>query len=144
MFSLNEADKKDIQELSELEKEIFPEDPWSYTQILNEFENGFSRIWILKVNKRTAGYLIFRKFNPEIEILRIGVKKEYRRKGIGTELMKRLFNFAIKEKISKIFLEVKMSNTPAYSFYKKMGFKELYRRKNYYKDEPALVMLKEI
>ncbi len=144
MFFLNEANEEDIKSISELEKEIFSEEAWSYSQVLNEFENKFSRIWVLKTDKKIVGYLIFREIKPEIEILRIGTKKEYRRKGAGTKLIKKLINFADKEKINKIFLEVKISNSQAYNFYKKLGFKELYERKNYYKNEPALIMLKEI
>ena len=143
MFVLNEASEEEVQILSELEKEIFSEEAWSYSQLLKEFRNKFSRIWILKTEERIIGYLVFRKIEPEIEILRIGIKREYQRKGAGTELMKKLVSFASKEKINKIFLEVKVSNTQAYNFYKKLGFKKLYKRRNYYRNEPALVMLKE-
>jgi len=79
-----------------------------------------------------------------LKFLKIGVKKEYQRKGIATQLMQKLIEFAKEKNISKIFLEVKASNLPAYNFYKKLGFKETYKRKNYYGDEEAIVMAKEI
>jgi len=144
MFILNEVKKEDIKIISELENNLFSKEAWSYLQLLKEFENKFSKIWILKVEEKVIGYLIFRKIEPEIEILRIGIKKEYQRKGAGTEFIKNLIEFAKKEKISKIFLEVKASNLQAFNFYKKLGFKEIYRRKNYYNNEDALIMFKEI
>ena len=144
MFSINESKEEDLQFISKLEKELFLEEAWSYLQLLKEFKNKFSKIWILKEKEKIIGYLIFRKIEPEIEILRIGIKKEYQKKKAGTQLMEKLIKLAKEKEIEKIFLEVKVSNLPAYNFYKKLGFKELYERKNYYIKEPGIVMVKEI
>ncbi len=144
MFTVDEAEEEDIQIVSELEKEIFLEEAWSFKQLLEEFKNSFSSFWILKVNGEIIGYIVFRKIKPEIEILRIGIKRKYQRRGAGTKLMKSLLTFAKEEKFNKIFLEVNISNVQAYNFYKKLGFKEFYERKNYYGNETAIVMLKEL
>jgi len=144
MYLIHEAEEKDLEIISELEKGLFSEENWSYFQILREFKNKFSKILIFKKKEEIIGYLIFREIKPEIEIFKIGVKKEYQRKGVGTKLMQKLMEFAKEKKISKIFLEVKASNLSAYNFYKKLGFKEMYRRKNYYGNEEAIVMVKEI
>jgi len=144
MYLIHEAEERDLQIISELEKDLFFEEKWSYFQILKEFKNEISKIWVLKEKEKIIGYLIFREIKPEIEVFKIGVKKEYQRKGLGTKLMQKLIEFAKEKNISKIFLEVKASNLSAYNFYKKLGFKETYRRKNYYYNEEAIVMVKEI
>ncbi len=144
MFIINEAEEKDLQAIFELEKELFLEEKWSYFQLLEEFKNRFSKIWVLKKEGEVTGYLIFREFPPEIEIFKIGIKRKHQRKGLGTKLLQKLIEVGKGKKISKIFLEVKASNLQAYNFYKKMGFKVFYKRKNYYGKEEALVMLKEI
>jgi ribosomal-protein-alanine N-acetyltransferase len=144
MYLIHEAEKRDLQIISELEKDLFFEEKWSYFQILKEFKNEISKIWVLKEKEKIIGYLIFREIKPEIEVFKIGVKKEYQRKGLGTKLMQKLIEFAKEKNISKIFLEVKASNLSAYNFYKKLGFKETYRRKNYYYNEEAIIMVKEI
>ncbi|MBE5749498.1 MAG: ribosomal-protein-alanine N-acetyltransferase [Clostridiales bacterium] len=71
--------------------------------------------------------------------------KNYRRKGIGKDLLK-IAEHTIKEKsISKIFLEVRESNNPAIGLYTNAGYKRLSVRKKYYSDgENAVVMVKEI
>lgn len=144
MYLIKDAEERDLTTISELERELFLNEAWSYFQILEEFKNKLSKIWILKRDNEILGYLIFRKIKPEIEIFRIGIKRKYQRKGAGTELMQKLIEFAKKENISKIFLEVKISNLSAYNFYKKLGFEEIYRRKNYYGNEEAIIMVKEI
>jgi ribosomal-protein-alanine N-acetyltransferase len=144
MCLIYEAEEKDLRIISELERDLFSEKKWSYFQILREFKNDFSKILVFKEKEEIIGYLIFREIEPEIEILKIGVRKEYQRKGVGTKLMQKLIEIAKEKNISKIFLEVKASNLSAYNFYKKLGFKEMYRRKNYYGNEEAIVMVKEI
>jgi len=144
MYLIHEAEEKDLQIISELERDLFSEEKWSYFQILREFKNNFSKILVYKEKEEIIGYLIFREIEPEIEIFKIGVKKEYQRKGVGTKLIQKLIEIAKEKNISKIFLEVKASNLSAYNFYKKLGFKEMYRRKNYYGNEEAIIMLKEI
>jgi len=144
MYLIHEAEEKDLQIISELERDLFSEEKWSYFQILREFKNDFSKILVFKEKEEIIGYLIFREIEPEIEIFKIGVKKEYQRKGVGTKLIQKLIEIAREKNISKIFLEVKASNLSAYNFYKKLGFKEMYRRKNYYGNEEAIIMLKEI
>jgi ribosomal-protein-alanine N-acetyltransferase len=144
MCLIYEAEEKDLRIISELERDLFSEEKWSYFQILREFKNDFSKILVFKEKEEIIGYLIFREIEPEIEILKIGVRKEYQRKEVGTKLMQKLIDIAKEKNISKIFLEVKASNLSAYNFYKKLGFKEMYRRKNYYGNEEAIIMLKEI
>ena len=144
MCLIYEAEEKDLRIISELERDLFSEEKWSYFQILREFKNDFSKILVFKEKEEIIGYLIFREIEPEIEILKIGVRKEYQRKGVGTKLIQKLIEIAKEKNISKIFLEVKASNLSAYNFYKKLGFKEMYRRKNYYGNEEAIVMVKEI
>lgn len=144
MHLINEAEEKDLQIILELEKELFLKEAWSYSQIFKEFKNELSRTWVLKKGEEIIGYLIFREIKPEIEVFRIGIKGKYQRKGFGTQLMLKLMEFAKKENVSKIFLEVKISNLPAYNFYKRLGFQEVYRRKKYYGDEEAVVIMKEI
>lgn len=97
MLIINLAEKKDLEGIYELEKKLFLEDRWSYSQLLEEFKNKFSQIWVIKEVDKIIGYLIFREFKPEIEILKIGIKKEYQRKGLGTKLLQELIKFCKKK-----------------------------------------------
>lgn len=84
-----------------------------------------------------AGYVIVFNNSDSLEIMKIGVSPEYRQKGIGTILINE-----IKKSRMGIFLEVREHNNTAIEFYKKNGFKETGRRKNYYRDtgEAAIIM----
>lgn len=60
----------------------------------------------------------------------MGVKKEYRGKGIGKELLRKCIESARSNKIEKLELDVFSTNTVAYKVYKKIGFSEEGRRVN--------------
>ena len=47
-------------------------------------------------------------------------------------------------KLDNITLEVRESNKEAINFYLKNGFKEVTRRKNYYKEEDGILMIKNL
>lgn len=76
--------------------------------------------------------LIFQNLQEEAEIFFFGVKKEKRRKKIGTEIFNQFLNFLKNDNVKKIFLEVDDKNKIAKLFYKSFEFKKINIRKNYY------------
>jgi len=61
----------------------------------------------------------------------ISVKKNYRRLGVGTTLMKRILEIGKMDKeIKLIYIRVYEPNKPAAKMYKKLGFKKVARLKN--------------
>jgi ribosomal-protein-alanine N-acetyltransferase len=79
-----------------------------------------------------------------LDIEDIVVDKEQRRAGIGSSLLKKVFEEAQTDGVKRVMLEVRESNLPAINLYRKFGFKDLSTRKKYYQDgENALVMEKE-
>lgn len=86
------------------------------------------------------------KSESEFEIYNLGVDSNCRRKGIGTHLLQKIIQIGIEKKVNSIWLEVRSLNSGAISLYKKNGFTEIYRRKNFYKlpTEDALVMKLEL
>lgn len=132
------AKNEDVRIIAELEKEYFS-DAWSEKSINNEIEK--ERVIVIKDKSEIVGYCIFMCAADEGEILRIAVRKNMRKKGIG----KKLLSFAITqmEKVDciSVFLEVRASNFAAAALYESVGFKKIGSRKNYYTNpkEDALI-----
>lgn len=78
----------------------------------------------------------------EVEIYSIGVRKNLRRLGIGKTLLTKLFKIAGPRKVQKFWLEVRQSNSEAYSFYTSNGFEFTQQRRNFYSNpvENGLIM----
>jgi ribosomal-protein-alanine N-acetyltransferase len=88
---------------------------------------------------RVAGFLVSRAVaDDEREILNLAVAPEFRRQGVGRDLLGNL----LAEAPGVVVLEVRESNRDARSIYKSMGFKEIGSRPGYYENplEPAIVM----
>ena len=78
-------------------------------------------------------------------MMNIATHPDYRRKGIGTALINALVDRLAKQGSHSLMLEVRTSNNSAISVYQKLGFFEVGRRKNYYRNpkEDALILRKE-
>ncbi|MCS7278488.1 MAG: ribosomal protein S18-alanine N-acetyltransferase [Thermodesulfobacteriaceae bacterium] len=140
MFEIRVACSEDLKKIYNLETFLFKEKAWSYASLGKEFKNSFSQIWILEKAREFLGYLIFRQILEEAEILRLGIRPEYQNQKLGTLFLKFFLNYCKERKIKKIYLEVEELNKAAFNLYQKLGFKESYRRKNYYKERTAIIM----
>ena len=136
---LDLAKTGDAEEIAKLEKAIFP-DEWSENAISREIEN--KRIIITKENQEIIGYCIYMLGGDQGEILRIAVKEDARKKGVGKKLLKKAFKKMKNEGVTEVFLEVRSRNSAAISLYEKMGFEKIDVRKNYYGDDDALIFKK--
>ena len=128
-----------IEQIFNLEKEIFKNSAFSksYLNTLIKGDNSF--IYIYLIDDKVCGYLIILDSIDVYEILAIATVEEYRNKGIAQELLDKI-------KTKDIFLEVRESNQVAINFYKKNKFKEISIRKNYYSKpaENAIIMKLEV
>lgn len=108
----------------------------SFDYLKHEFENNpFAKFLVLIEEDKLIGYLYYSDIYDRIEINQFEVKEEYRKKGNGELLLKELIN-----NNKDITLEVRKSNVPAISLYKKNKFKEVSTRKNYYNGEDGILM----
>lgn len=109
----------------------------SKEQIANDLKsNPFGAYLLYQKDQKIVGYLYYSKIYDRIEINEIEVLKIYRRQNIASSMLDYLLINISKD----ITLEVRESNYPAINLYKKFGFTKLAIRKNYYKNEDALLM----
>lgn len=83
-------------------------------------------------NNQLIAYLLAQCVCDECELLQISVHPDFKRQGIGCDLMSKLITLLKARSVHRLLLEVRESNTPATSLYKKMGFVIDGIRKNYY------------
>lgn len=93
-----------------------------------------------------AGYALGVLTNStDARVMSLGVRKAYRRQGIGRSLMEELLDVFRDKDISNVELEVRVSNTAAQDLYESLGFTKEGRHDGYYSDgEDAYVMQKKL
>ena len=130
----------DVSRVAEIEKECFSL-PWSE----GSFEDSLSRedtIFLVCEDGEVVGYVGMYLSFEEGEITNVAVTPSYRGKGCGNLLIQAMKEEAKARRAECILLEVRVSNAPAISLYKKHGFEEIGIRKNFYQypDEDAIIM----
>ena len=116
--------------------------PWGEETIIQELQRKGSFAYGINKDDVLIGYALAYTVLDELNIVDVGVRPEYRGKGVGTELMTCMLKNAAHINVKKVFLEVRKSNEAAIRLYKKLGFSVVFTRKNYYQDngEDALIM----
>jgi ribosomal-protein-alanine N-acetyltransferase len=91
---------------------------------------------------RIAGFVGVWFIADEAHIVALGVRPKDRRKGVGELLMLAAFREARRHGTREMTLEVRASNSPAQTLYRKYGFREVGLRKRYYinNGEDAIIM----
>jgi len=134
---IEKIDSNNLEKIMEIEKEAFS-DFWEMSAYEKLFVDYEYEAYIYTMNEKTVAYAIFLDMVDVYELIKIAVKKEYRNQKIGYNFLSEAVNSLEKT----VFLEVRENNFSAINLYKKIGFKEINIRKNYYKDtgENALIM----
>ena len=133
-----------VSQVAQLEKICFS-DPWSENSVASELKNKLS-LWLVAVEDGSvAGYIGSQTVMDETDMMNVGVHPDFRRKGIAEALVTELVSQLQQQGSHCLTLEVRASNEPARKLYDKLGFTQIGRRPNYYRNpkEDALILRKE-
>mgnify|MGYP000116755612 FL=1 len=138
--------KMDIQDLEEIKDVLLSDfdDFWSYEVLREELLSDSSLYIVAKKQNEIIGFAGIKIIIDEADIMNIVVKKSYRNNGNGSLLLENLILISNKKNLNFINLEVDCKNTIAINLYKKFGFEEISLRKNYYKNNDAMIMKKKL
>lgn len=127
---IRQFEKRDTDRVNELLRE--------FNYSLDSLNGEFAKILVSEDDK-INGVLVYDLIYDRIEIEYIVVDKLYRRQGIASKLINFIEN---NDEVNNITLEVRKSNEGAIKFYEFLGFKKVAVRKNYYKNEDGILMMK--
>lgn len=127
-------DKMTISDLAEIANNLTSDfdEFWNSSILESEIKNPFSQYIIAKINREIVGFAGVIDTVDQLEITNIVVRKDFRKKGVGNELLTELIKLAKENGKEKITLEVNNTNLAAIKLYEKNGFKNVGFRKKYY------------
>lgn len=141
-YSITDAEKRHVEQILNIEKCCFSV-PFTREQILSQMPDSMHVFLVAEgEDGGVLGYVGMMYVLDEGYISNIAVSPDARRMGIADSLIERLEETAKELELSFITLEVRESNSPARELYKKHGFSDVGRRKNYYTlpTEDAILM----
>ncbi|NDE71370.1 MAG: ribosomal-protein-alanine N-acetyltransferase [Actinobacteria bacterium] len=147
MITYREMIPLDIPLLVGMEKSIYPESPWSAAQFREELAGvpRTRKYIVAQDQKRIIGYAGIAIAGDVADIHTLTVLPDFRRRGIASEMLRQLEEWAISKKVTALMLEMREGNEQAQPLYEKYGYRVISRRDNYYAPKiHALIMRKEL
>jgi len=145
-LTIRRAQPTDIPQIVAIERIAFI-DPWDERTLRESLTLYPDTFFIAQSNGDLAGFVAagLEDTGDELygHIMNIAVAPEYRRRGIGKRLIRRLEKEFMLAGASGVQLEVRITNTGAQEFYRRLGYREVFQIACYYaNEEDALVMMK--
>ena len=137
----------DIPLLVSMEREIYPESPWSANQFKEELAGmPKTREYLVALDGlEIVGYGGVALLGDVADIHTLTINESHRRLGIASGMLEKLESWAIQRGAEALMLEMREGNEAAMSLYQKAGYQLISRRDNYYaKGIHALIMRKEV
>ena len=136
---LRRLETRDLNVVEAIERESYPT-PWSRSMFASALALG-----AFTENDVLVGYAFVSRYVDAWHVMNVAVADSYRRRGIASALLERLFAVTESDPRRGYTLEVRVSNTGAIRLYEQLGFEARGIRRGYYTDnrEDALIMWRE-
>lgn len=140
-FEIERMAEGDVASIAEIERLCFTS-PWSEDSLREELGNPLAVFLAAHSEDTVAGYAGMTVVVGEGYIANIAVHPDFRRRGCATALLGALCDYAQKNGLKLLTLEVRRGNASAIKIYEKAGFKRMGVRPNFYTKprEDALIM----
>lgn len=145
---LRPATWRDIPALVDLERQLFPEEPWSEAALWAELAGRPRRCYLVACEQgsgRLLGYAGLDLAGDVADVMTLAVAPGSQGRGIGGILLESLHDRARSAGAGSMMLEVRSGNEAARGLYAARGYDEVRSRAGYYRSgEDALVLRKEL
>ncbi len=137
-----------LDKLYEIEEQCFDQEAFTKRQISYLLTDYNTIALVAKANSDIAGFVIVQ---VEVEndrvfghIITINVPPAYRRKGIGTKMLKEIEGLLKQKGITECQLEVREDNSDALKLYQSIGYQKMGKLDNYYGKKHGLYLKKTL
>lgn len=132
--------KEDLDEVVRIEDVCFGNKAWTREMIVEAWQSPGHHIYVCASSSRSGagtplGFVIyrFREKKQTLQVVNFGVSPEYRGQGLGTMLMRKVFDHAVGSAVVKqLSLHVAENNHTAERLYTRFGFRRDQYLSDYY------------
>ncbi|MDX1948703.1 MAG: ribosomal protein S18-alanine N-acetyltransferase [Pirellulaceae bacterium] len=133
--------RRDMPEVLNIENGSF-EFPWSEEDYIRCLRQRNCIGMVAEHNERVVGFMIYELHKNRLHILNFAVHDQLRRRGIGTQMIRKLVSKLSPQRRNRIMLEVRETNLAAQLFFRDLGFRAISLLRDFYEDttEDAYLM----
>jgi ribosomal-protein-alanine N-acetyltransferase len=133
--------RRDMPEVLQTEQESF-EYSWTEEDFLRCLRQRNCIGMVAEQGEKVVGFMIYELHKAKLHILNFAVHPQYRRVGVGAQMVAKLISKLSSHRRTRITLEVRETNLPAQLFFRAQGFKAVRVLRGFYEDsgEDAFLM----
>ena len=133
--------RRDMVEVLQIENRSF-EFSWSEEDFIRCLRQRNCIGMIAEHSERVVGFMIYELHRNRLHVLNFAVHPDYRRRAVGSQLLKKLVTKLSPQRRSRIMLEVRDTNLEAQLFFRDLGFRAVSVLRDFYEDttEDAYLM----
>ncbi|MGA2683172.1 MAG: ribosomal protein S18-alanine N-acetyltransferase [Candidatus Bathyarchaeia archaeon] len=137
-----------LDKFCEIENQCFDQEAFTKRQLAYLLTDYNSIGLIAKTDSDIAGFIIseveIENDKPFGHIITINVALPYRRKGIGTQMLKEIEKILKEKGVNECHLEVREDNSAALKLYQKSGYQKIAKLEKYYGNKHGLFLKKNL
>lgn len=133
--------RRDFESVLRIENESF-EFPWGEDDFIRCLRNRNVIGMVADVGEQVAGFNIYELHRSRLHVLNFAVDHAYRRRGVGSQMVRKLVSKLSPQRRNRIMLEVRETNLDAQLFFRGLGFRAVSLLRDFYADstEDAYLM----
>lgn len=127
--------RRDMPDVLAIERDAF-EFPWQEEDFIRCLRQRNCIGMVAEASERIAGFMVYELQKHRLHILNFAVNERLRRRGIGTQMTRKLISKLSHDRRSRIMLEIRETNLPAQLFFRSLGFRAVSVLRQFYEDTP--------
>jgi ribosomal-protein-alanine N-acetyltransferase len=133
--------RRDMSEILRIEQQSF-EFPWSEDDFVRCLRQRNCIGMVAEWEEQIVGFMIYELHRTRLHILNFAVHGDYRRQGVGQQMVLKLISKLSHQRRTRILLEVRETNLEAQLFFRATGFRAVSVLRDFYEDttEDAYLM----
>lgn len=134
MINIRWMIRRDMTEVIQIEADSY-EFPWSADDFVRCLRQRNVVGMVAEVDERVVGFMVYELHKNRIHLLDLSVSPDYRRRGVGSAMVRKLVSKLSTAKRSMIMLEIRETNLAAQLFFRDQGFKAISVLRNFFPDD---------
>jgi ribosomal-protein-alanine N-acetyltransferase len=125
--------RRDMSEVYEIEQESF-ECPWNEDDFIRHLRLRNCIGMVADWEERVAGFMVYELHRRRLHLLNLAVARDFRRRGVGRQLVAKCVGKLAYDRRDRIHLEVRETNVVAQQFFRAMNFRAVGVLRDFYRD----------
>ena len=127
--------RRDMPAVLDIEAESF-EFPWLEEDFIRCLRQRNCIGMVVECDDRVVGFMVYELNKTRLHMLNFAVAPQFRRLGVGSQMLDKLIGKLSAQRRSRIMLEVRETNLAAQLFFRENGFRAVSVLRKYYEDTP--------